>query len=901
MSSKIEVNDQASSTISRENATITLQYTFQKIYPNEFSSLDVNLYSANGTELKSIIRRAPAEEGSHRIIKKFAEGLETGNYIVRFNETRNRGIYFTTIYFYTDYLIKSYRQSYSTLNRKVYEQFEDSNRVSVLKGIRPVYDGRKNIFSPKVLPFGDIATFTVTLPEDDEVTTSKRPPRAFNIKIKKVGIINMEELHRFLKGKSELTNNCLTAITALNVLIRYSPSKKYKAFGSSFFTPEGSMQLYGGVEVWQGYYQSARPAQGRLMINVDLSATAFFEGGSLLTLVVKILGYRSPNDLRRGISSSERTKLEKSLKNLKIRVMHRGEAVSKRRYKIIKFSSISASNTKFESPEYGKIDVASFFAKKYARLNHPHLPCVGVRKDIFLPMEVCEVIEGQRHIRKLNEKQTADMIKFTCQPPHIRANKIKQGLDTLNYRENEYMQQFGMTVSNEMTIVNARVLPPPTIQYHPSSREATLQPRDGAWTLRDKKMATGATLSSWAVLVFGPEGKFPKQVVENFIRELVITAQDIGMNILNKTPPILHANQQAVTEDSLKQAWVQAGNASKAQPQLILCILPTRTGDLYGQVKRAGDTVIGVVTQCCQSKHLNSPNKQYCANVSLKLNVKLGGMNTFLPPSQIPFIASRPTILFGADVTHPPQGTTERPSFASLVGSIDAKASRYSSTIRSQMGRTEIIADLKDMVKELLKTFYKTSNKKPERILFYRDGVSEGQFAEVFEKEIQAIKAACLELDATYHPTITFIVVQKRHHARFFPIDKKDSDRSGNCLPGTVVETTIVHPFEFDFYLQSHAGIQGTSRPCHYHVLFDENSFTPDTLQTLTYNLCYIYARCTRSVSLVPPVYYADIVCTRARYHTVGDYLSDTDSLGEGAEFALQAVKPAVQKVMYFM
>lgn len=43
---------------------------------------------------------------------------------------------------------------------------------------------------------------------------------------------------------------------------------------------------------------------------------------------------------------------------------------------------------------------------------------------------------------------------------------------------------------------------------------------------------------------------------------------------------------------------------------------------------------------------------------------------------------------------------------------------------------------------------------------------------------------------------------------------------------------------------------QGTSRPAHYHVLWDENNFTPDGIQSLTNNLCYTYARCTRSVSV---------------------------------------------------
>ncbi|CAH1436696.1 unnamed protein product [Lactuca virosa] len=73
----------------------------------------------------------------------------------------------------------------------------------------------------------------------------------------------------------------------------------------------------------------------------------------------------------------------------------------------------------------------------------------------------------------------------------------------------------------------------------------------------------------------------------------------------------------------------------------------------------------------------------------------------------------------------------------------------------------------------------------------------------------------------------------RRHHTRFFPMkhgDKVCTDRIGNILPGAVVDTKICHPMEFDFYLCSHAGIQGTSRPTHYHVLYDENKFTPDGL-----------------------------------------------------------------------
>jgi eukaryotic translation initiation factor 2C len=53
---------------------------------------------------------------------------------------------------------------------------------------------------------------------------------------------------------------------------------------------------------------------------------------------------------------------------------------------------------------------------------------------------------------------------------------------------------------------------------------------------------------------------------------------------------------------------------------------------------------------------------------------------------------------------------------------------------------------------------------------------------------------------------------------RFFPQSERDADRSGNCPAGTVVDREVAHPTEFDFYLQSHGGLLGTSRPAHYSV-----------------------------------------------------------------------------------
>ncbi|ORY67958.1 Piwi domain-containing protein, partial [Leucosporidium creatinivorum] len=69
------------------------------------------------------------------------------------------------------------------------------------------------------------------------------------------------------------------------------------------------------------------------------------------------------------------------------------------------------------------------------------------------------------------------------------------------------------------------------------------------------------------------------------------------------------------------------------------------------------------------------------------------------------------------------------------------------------------------------------------------------------------------------------------------------------------VDQQITSAYTFDWYTQSHASLLGTSRSAHYTVLVDDSKFSADTLQQLVYNLCYTYARCTRSVSYATPAY----------------------------------------------
>lgn len=82
--------------------------------------------------------------------------------------------------------------------------------------------------------------------------------------------------------------------------------------------------------------------------------------------------------------------------------------------------------------------------------------------------------------------------------------------------------------------------------------------------------------------------------------------------------------------------------------------------------------------------------------------------------------------------------------------------------------------------------------------------------------------------------------------------------------------------FDFDFYLQAHAGLQGHVKGTHYTVIYDENHLGADEVQQGIHTSSYLYARATKAVSLVPAAYYADLACERGRYY-LNDFFSADD------------------------
>ncbi|KAG9492837.1 hypothetical protein GDO78_001023 [Eleutherodactylus coqui] len=674
------------------------------------------------------------------------------------------------------------------VNREVVDSMVQHFKVTIFGDRRPVYDGKRSLYTANPLPVASTGVdLDVTLPGEGG------KDRPFKVSIKFVSRISWHLLHEVLTGRSlpeplELDKPISTnPVHAVDVVLRHLPSMKYTPVGRSFFSaPEGyDHPLGGGREVWFGFHQSVRPAMWKMMLNIDVSATAFYKAQPVIQFMCEVLDIHNIDEQPRPLTDSHRVKFTKEIKGLKVEVTHCG--TMRRKYRVCNVTRRPASHQTFplqlENGQTVERTVAQYFREKYnLQLKYPHLPCLQVgqeQKHTYLPLEVCNIVAGQRCIKKLTDNQTSTMIKATARSAPDRQEEISRLVRSANYDADPFVQEFQFKVRDEMAHVTGRVLPAPMLQYGGRNRTVAT-PSHGVWDMRGKQFHTGVEIKMWAIACFATQRQCREEILKGFTDQLRKISKDAGMPIQGQ-PCFCKYAQGA---DSVEPMFRHLKNTYSGL-QLIIVILPGKT-PVYAEVKRVGDTLLGMATQCVQVKNVIKTSPQTLSNLCLKINVKLGGINNILVPHQRPSVFQQPVIF---------------------------------------LDRTERVG------------------------------------------------------------------------------------RSGNIPAGTTVDTDITHPYEFDFYLCSHAGIQGTSRPSHYHVLWDDNCFTADELQLLTYQLCHTYVRCTRSVSIPAPAYYAHLVAFRARYHLVDkehDSAEGSHVSGQSNGRDPQALAKAVQihqdtlRTMYF-
>uniref|UniRef100_A0A0D6R3M2 Piwi domain-containing protein n=1 Tax=Araucaria cunninghamii TaxID=56994 RepID=A0A0D6R3M2_ARACU len=793
------------------------------------------------------------------------------------------------------------------------------NRAA-FKNAMPVYDGKKNLYSSQPLPVG-VYTVKLSKGEDSEV-------KEYKVALKLANTLDGLRLAEFLKiSVTDHMGVQQELLQALDLVVREHPAQSRIIMGRSLYAPMPDRDglIGGGAVAARGFSMSLRPTKQGLSLNLDFSVVAFHQSMPVLEYLWENRGVDCQEN--KPLNPKERRDAEQCLRGLKVTVTHRR---TKQKFMVMRLTKPTTRELNFDIGENGQpkqsVSLVDYYRQRYnVDIRFKQLPCLDLSKQAdrpnYVPMEFCNICEGQRFPKdNLSGDQTKGMLRMAC--PRVRdrlriINEIMARSD--GPARGPFLPHFRMSVGTEMTQVTARVLEAPEMRLGDRGQvqKVTPRPDDRQWNLLRSHVFDGKQIERWGIIYFARDNPHKlKFQIDNFCNAMVYRFRSLGINMA-EGPMVCEPDTMSKFENfpQLQRSLAAINDRCRKQLQILICVMDGRHNG-YKNLKLICETEIGLVTQCCLFEHVRRCNdskygSQYLANLALKINAKVGGSNAALAQGlsiQLPRFGNSHVVYFGADVNHPGKRDERSPSIAAVVMSINwPYSNRYVVKIRCQKNRQEYISELGDMAKELLDEYLKVNKRLPERIIFFRDGVSEGQFDIVLNRELMALKAAFMSFGSgSYDPCVSFIVAQKRHHTRLFPLGDVGT-KSGNVPPGTVVDTVIVHPREFDFYLCSHYGLLGTSKPTHYHVLWDENGFGSDELQTLINNLCYTFARCTKPVSLVPPVYYADLAAYRGRMYVEGlTYNSDASSSASSSStsstsITIPKINVGVENFMFFL
>ncbi|KAF6752684.1 QDE2 protein [Ephemerocybe angulata] len=775
------------------------------------------------------------------------------------------------------------------------------------------HDKSERLVSARKLP--DPLDIQLRYTDFDGVAVTADSP-TYVVSVKFLDELKAQDMTRYLDGNTQSRDyDPLPLVSSLNLVLQQHAQRNGVRVGNSrFFFPSSNatpkIQFRPDLYLKQGFFVSLRPGFKQLMVNVNACMTAFVEPGNLADRLLQF------SESSRG---SLPTLSKAMIRSIKVRTLHLHH-----RKKLNAIGTTTARNTFFDCQEFGgKTSVEQFFKKKYKiTLKHPtDLPVVDLgngKNRQWIPAELCEILDGCAYRDKV------DIVKIASVRPRVAGEAITQtGFPVLGLSPPApqlLASGFDVAVDTEMAVVPGRELPPPSVQY----RGNPIRANNGSWNIVDLKFRVGGVAQAWWVLALKEEwppnrGPPPFVIRDNQdqrLKDLVMgfkaKLQSAGVNIPNGLPKLLpivtmprefddpgRLRALAIIRNGLKSTLDECEQRKEPRPGFMLVLLEKRDNYIYPGIKRIGDVELGIMTLHMQlpkvlgdSEHGNKRD-QYLSNVALKVNTKLGGINHLLEDNAMKWLRKKKTIMVGIDVTHPGPGSKEgSPSIAAVVASTDDNFVQFPASLRIQKGKEEMVEGLSEMLVERLLLYERKNKVLPSRMFVYRDGVSEGQFDIVIESELPAMLLAFKKLSTPargskpYRPTLSIIICGKRHHAKFFATSSQYADKNGNTRPGTIVDKGVTGVFDFDFYLQAHAGLQGFVKSTHYTVVYDENSLTADEIQQGTHDTSYLYARATKAVSLIPAAYYADLACERGRCY-LNDFLASDAATTAGGQGSL--------------
>ena len=640
-----------------------------------------------------------------------------------------------------------------------------------------VFDGLKNVYTCEKLKFS-----SDKFEGHVEIKKNATYLMVTEVKVilKYLRLINVNSAVTEYCKRGTAETKCDDVIQALNIVLNMTPQLYHETFGLNHFNPNTSngtsIDIGGGASLWVGTFASVRLGW-KPMLNVDVANTVGFDERPVAKFIEKIL------ESNRGYDQSHISLKDKhdfdtvndKIKDVKICYNVPGPNGYKRNYRVNKMMP-AANKLKVKLDSGAECTIEKYFKDRYnLNLDFPHYPCIHVgkpEKTVYLPIELFIIKKQFLPLSKrLDDNQSQRMIKAAAKPPKERCETIKANLKNLanHYESDLYANKFGLKVSGEMTKVEGRVLGPPALKYKNEGEFSEV--KNGKWKVgrRGDKIILGflkpMNLKYWAILDLS---NLPGNSKEKFVDRIRSEGNMRGMLVDNPTygnANIRNTSQVKETFEKLyndirKKKENKEGKNEDGSKVLILVINPKQS-TIKDELKYLGDAVLRVPTQFVLKTNVtgrdnNGPSYQVLHNLCLKMNHKLGGVNHALCKG-LPLM-NEVVMVMGADVTHSPSSdNSKKPSIAAVVGSVDLDFYQFNVEIRLQersdensklekkskdKGRAvEEIQQMENIAHSFLSKFYKKRKRHPEQIIYYRDGVSDGQFRGVFNHELSAIRS----------------------------------------------------------------------------------------------------------------------------------------------------------------
>ncbi|XP_070495735.1 uncharacterized protein [Chironomus tepperi] len=484
-----------------------------------------------------------------------------------------------------------------------------------------------------------------------------------------------------------------------------------------------------------------------------------------------------------------------------------------------------------------------YYQEQYGiKINQPNQPLLitnpkprdirgGQNEVICLVPELCNTT-GLTENMKSNFQLMKAMADYTRMDPKKRVERLMKFNDRMlsTQKSAEIFDQFQTKLQPRLVELTGRQLDQETILFGNGKTAKNDYRVDWTNPMKMNEMYANESLQRWGII-------FPSRAANDtrtFLKLLEEVAH--GMRYEMKAPKSIE-----ISDDRVGTYAKELENFVSKDPKFIMVIVPNASADRYSAIKKITCVNNSIPTQVVVQKTMQPKKgnigsvKSIATKVLIQMNCKLGGCAWMV---NIPI---KGLMTVGFDVSR--DTSDKKKSYGAFVASMDLKQStKFFSSVASHSDGEECSRQIANHMRKALASYMQLHGCLPQRILFYRDGVGEGDIERVHTQEVNQIQEAISTIYRSNvsqnDPSFAFIIVTKRINTRFFT--SKGSNHE-NPTSGTVVDSVVTLPERYDFYLISQSVRQGTVSPTSYNVIIDNLGLTPDKIQQLTYKMCHLY------------------------------------------------------------